>query len=798
MTKKHLVAIVCSFALLIGKSTFAQIQNNSSSNHGNKFEQLGTILPTPNEQRTASGAPGTKYWQQRVDYDIKCELDETNNKLTGSETITYFNNSPDVLTYFWMQLDENQHSTVNNANYQSGNNRIPMQTTDKMLDAIEERKADNGYGVNITKMTDALGKPLNYTINKTMMKVDLPTPLKPGQKFTFKVDWNYKLANRGDFMRFGGARGGYEHFAEDGNNNYTMTQWYPRLCRYSDDQGWQNHQFTGTGEFTLCFGNFKVQMTVPADHIVGATGECQNYAQTLSATQMARWAKAKTAKEPVQIVTLDEALKASQQKSNKAKKTWIYKADNVRDFAWTSSRRFVWDAMSTNVEGKNVMSMSYYAKEAYPIYSKFSTKAVAHTLKTYSKFSFPYPYPVAISVEGNQGMEYPMISFNPGRAEKDGSYTEGSKNAAIYVIIHEVGHTFFPMIVNSDERQWTWMDEGLNSYLQYLTQELWDDKFPSDEGPAYTITNYMKLPKDQLEPIMTNSENINNFGANAYAKVATGLNILRETIVGRELFDNAFREYARRWAFKSPTPADFFRTIEDATGEDLDWFWRGWFYGTEACDIAIDTVKHSVPDLNAVPMQQRDTVVMRSLAKPIVNDFEDISKVRNKQDKNIVFETDRDTTLRDFYWKYDREQAKYDTAKYPVTIKAQTEALDAEAKAKYGDKHLYEITFSNKGGLVMPIIIEWTYKDGTKEVERIPAQVWRKNEKSVIKTFLKNKEVASVKLDPMRETADIDESNNSYGDIKEPSKFKLFKQKQNVTPASGINPMQKAQEKKGF
>ncbi len=792
---KKILLLNC-LLLVLAAGSRAQIQNNASSNHGNKFEQLGTILPTPNEQRTASGAPGTKYWQQQVDYDIRCELDEANNKLTGSETITYSNNSPDVLTYFWMQLDENQHSTVNNADYQNSN-RMPQQTVDKVLDRFDERKSDNGYGVNITKMTDALGKPLKYTINKTMMKVDLPAPLKPGQKFVFKVEWNYKIANRGDFIRFGGARGGYERFAEDDNNNYTMTQWYPRLCRYSDDQGWQNHQFTGTGEFTLCFGNFKVQMTVPADHIVGGTGECQNYAQTLSPTQMARWQKAQTAKEPVQIVTLDEALTASKQKS-KAKKTWIYKADNVRDFAWTSSRRFVWDAMGVQVEGKKAMAMSYYAKEAYPIYSKFSTKAVAHTLKTYSKFSFPYPYPVAISVEGNQGMEYPMISFNPGRAEKDGTYTENNKNAAIFVIIHEVGHTFFPMIVNSDERQWTWMDEGLNSYLQYLTQELWDDKFPSDEGPAYTITNYMKLPKDQLEPIMTNSENINNFGANAYAKVATGLNILRETIVGRELFDNAFREYSRRWAFKSPTPADFFRTIEDATGEDLDWFWRGWFYGTDACDIAIDTVKHAVPDVTAMPAQRNDTVVYRSLAKPLVNEFEDLSKIRNKQDKNITFETDRDTTLRDFYWNYAREKVKYDTAKYPVTVKAQTESLDEEGKQKYGGKHLYEISFTNKGGLPMPIILEWTYKDGTKEIERISAQVWRKNEKNVIKTFMKDKEVASIKLDPYRETADIDESNNTYGDIKEPSKFKLFKQKQNVTPAPGINPMQKAQEKKGF
>ncbi|MBK9570744.1 MAG: M1 family metallopeptidase [Chitinophagaceae bacterium] len=793
--KKKIIIISFGFLIFCAKIQ-AQIQNNSGSDHANKFEQLGTVLPTPNEQRTASGAPGTKYWQQRVDYNIKCELDEAKNKLTGSEVITYFNNSPETLTYFWMQLDENQHSTVNNANYQN-QNVLPLQTSDKVLDRYEERKTDNGYGVKITRITDAAGKPIKYTINKTMMKVDLPVPLKPGQKFIFNVDWNYLLANRGDFIRFGGARGGYENFPSDNNNNYTMTQWYPRLCRYSDDQGWQNHQFTGTGEFTLCFGNFNVQMTVPADHIVGATGECQNYGQTLSSTQMARWQKAQTAKEPLQIVTLDEALTASKQKST-AKKTWIYKADNVRDFAWTSSRRFVWDAMPAVIEGKKAMAMSYYAKEAYPIYSKYSTKAVAHTIKTYSKFSIPYPYPVAISVEGNQGMEYPMISFNPGRALPDGSYSEGSKNAAIFVIIHEVGHTFFPMIVNSDERQWTCMDEGLNSYLQYLTQELWDNKFHSTGGVPANITDYMKLPKDQLDTIMTNSENIKNFGANAYDKVATGLNILRETIVGREAFDDAFREYSKRWAFKSPTPADFFRTLEDATGEDLDWFWRGWFYGTDACDISIDTVKYAVPDVTAVPLQTAETTNYVPLAKPNVNKFEDLSKIRNKTDKNIVFETDKDTSLRDFYWKYDRELEKYDTTKYPVVVKPQTEALDAEGREKYGSKHMYEITFSNKGGLTMPIILEWLYKDGSREIERIPAQVWRRNEKKLSKTFLKDKEVASIKLDPYKETADVDESNNTYGDIKSPSKFKVFKQKQNLTPAQGINPMQKAQEKKGF
>lgn len=787
--------VTCGLQMIAFGFLFAQnIQNNPGSNHGNKFEQLGTIMPTPNEYRTASGAPGPKYWQQRVDYDIKCELDETNLKLTGWETITYHNNSPDILTYLWLQLDENQHSSIKNANYQSSN-MMPRTATDRTIDAMLENRKDNGYGVNITKMVDATGKPLRYTINKTMMRVELPVPLKPGQKFVFKIDWNYKIIDRRDFFRFGGGRGGYEYFPEDGNHLFTMAQWYPRLCMYSDEQGWQNHQFTGRGEFTLSFGNFKVQMTVPADHVVGSTGECQNYQQNLSATQMARWKKAVTAKEPVEIVTLDEA-KAAEKKKSSAKKTWIFKADNVRDFAWTSSRKFVWDAMPAMVEGKKVMCMSFYAKEAYPIYSLVSTKAVAHTIKTYSKFSIPYPYPVAQSVEAANGMEYPMICFNPGRAEKDGSYSEGSKNSAILVIIHEVGHNFFPMIINSDERQWSWMDEGLNSFVQYLTQELWDNKFPSNWGPAWSIVDYMKLPKNQLEPIMTNSENIVQFTPNAYSKPATALNILRETIMGRELFDYAFREYGRRWAFKHPTPSDFFRTMEDASGEDLDWFWRGWFYGTDAVDISLDSVKYARPDLAAVP-SQRDTVIMRNLPKPAVNEFEDISKIRNREDKKIVFETDRDPSLRDFYWGYDRGLEKYDSTKHPVEFRAQTEALDEAGRQKYSDKHFYELSFSNKGGLVMPIIIEWTFKDGTKEIDRIPAQVWRHNENKVTKTFMKDKEVASVKLDPMKETADIDESNNTWGTIPPPSKFQLFKQKQ-ALQAPGINPMQKAKEKKGF
>ncbi len=792
------------FAVLTFCTTKAQdIKNNPGSNHGNRFEQLGTIIPTPNEYRTASGAPGPKYWQQRCDYDITCELDEPNRRLTGKETITYFNNSPDVLSYIWLQLDENEHSTTNNSGYQSSN-FMPKTISEADIQRFSGKMdKDKEYGFNITRVADVTGKLLPHTINKTMMRVELPTALKPGQQFIFRVDWNYNIIERTKY----GGRGGYENFAEDGNDLFTMSQWYPRLCVYSDNQGWQNHQFVGTGEFTLTFGNFKVAMTVPADHIIMSTGQGQNYAAVLSPKELQRWNAAQTAKEVVEIVTLDEAT-AKEKTIATAKKTWIFKADMVRDFAWGSSRKFIWDAMPTMVSGKKVMCMSAYGKEAYALYRKYSTKAVAHTIKTYSKFTIPYPYPTAQSIEAASGMEYPMICFNFGRCEKDdngnysanSTYSEGTKNGMLGVVIHEVGHNFFPMIINSDERQWSWMDEGLNSFVEYLTEELWDNKFPVGKGPAYKIVDYMKLPKDQLEPIMSNSENIIQFGPNAYSKPATGLNILRETIMGRELFDYSFREYARRWAFKHPTPADLFRTMEDASAEDLDWYWRGWFYGTEACDISLDTVKWA--NLNTDVSNKQVTpssagTVKIPVAKPQLNSFDDISKIRNRADKNIIFETDADETLRDFYWRYDRGLAKIDSTPFEITRPAM--AIDTFTEAQRyniaGSKNMYELTFSNKGGLVMPIIIEWTFKDGTKEVEKIGVNIWRKNENKVTKAFMKDKEVASIQIDPMRETADINTNNNSWPKFTEPSKFQLFKSRGGGNPrgagGGGVNPMQK-------
>ncbi len=776
--------------LIVLKINGQDIKNNPGSNHGNRFEQLGTILPTPNEARTASGAPGGKYWQQRCDYNIVCELDEPNRRLNGKETLTYYNNSPDVLDYLWLQLDENQHSSTNNAGYES-NSVMQKNITQNDINRLQNKK-DREYGDNILKVTTANGMALQYTINKTMMRVELPKPLLAGEKFIFNISWNYNISERTK----SGGRGGYEYFPEDGNDIYTMTQWFPRLCVYSDFQGWQNHQFAGSGEFALVFGNYSVTITVPSDHVVMATGEGQNYQQVLSPVQFSRWQKAQKAKDVIQIVQLDEAMTREKKKSTQLK-TWKFKAEMVRDFAWGSSRKFVWDAMPTFIAGKKVMCMSAYPKEAYNLYSKFSTKAVVHTIKTYSDFTIPYPYPVAQSIEAANGMEYPMICFNYGRCEKDGTYSEGTKNGMLGVIIHEVGHNFFPMIINSDERQWTWMDEGLNSFVEYLTEELWDNKFPVSKGPAYKIVDYMKLPKDQLEPIMTNSENIIQFGPNAYSKPATGLNILRETIMGRKNFDYAFKEYTKRWAFKHPTPADFFRTMEDASAEDLDWFWRGWFYGTDPCDIALDSVKWS--KLNVDNYETKNTeekTITQPIQKPLLNKYDDISKIRNREDKKIVFATDADTSLQDFYWKYDRGIAKMDTTPFTITIPANNmdEYSNEEKITIAGNKNMYELSFSNKGGLVMPIIIEWTYSDGTKTIDRIGVNIWRKNENKVTKVFLKDKEVASIKLDPYRETADIDEKNNQWPLTQEASKFQLFKTK-NSTPrgasSGGKNPMQK-------
>lgn len=755
---RTITALVCCFASLSAPALAQNLRNNPTSNHGNKFEQLGTILPDANSYRTASGAPGHEYWQQRANYEIEAELDEEAQLLRGSELITYTNHSPDVLDYLWLQLDENEHHPQSESNY-FNESRLGRRMSESDLERMLPARMLEGHGVQIFEVTDGKGVALPYTVNQTMMRVDLRAPLRPGKRAQLRIRWQYKIPDR---MKVGG-RGGYEQL-KDGNILFTITQWFPRLCVYSDYQGWNHKQFTGRGEFSLPFGDYKVRMNVPDDHVVVSTGTCSNYKHVLSGEQYGRWQKAQNASEPIEIVTREEALKKESNHST-GRKTWVFEAKNVRDFAWGSSRRFIWDAMSVDIAGKKVMAMSAYPKESYALYRKYSTKVVAHTLRVYSKHTIPYPYPVAISVEASNGMEYPMICFNYGRTLEDGTYSEQTKYGMIGVIIHEVGHNFFPMIINSDERNWSWMDEGLNTFVQFLAEQEFDNQYPSRRGPAHRIADYMRLPADQLEPIMTNSENIIQFGPNAYGKPATALNILRETVMGRALFDFAFRTYAHRWAFKHPSPADFFRTMEDASGVDLDWFWRAWFFDIEPVDISLDSVRvltptDSTPNGTVVlPPTDRNRERMGR-----ASEGKHISALRNKE-SGMKFLVDVDTSLRDFYYFYNDSLRKLDENEprlSPVRSTETNDSLIIQPQIDGRPVYAYELHLRNVGGCVMPVILRWEFEDGTSQEDRISAYVWRKNEHQIVKTFVHFKPVRSVLVDPHRETADIDTRNNLW------------------------------------
>jgi hypothetical protein len=758
-----------------------------------KFRQLDELLPTANQYRTASGAPGHAYWQQRADYTIRASLDEANRSITGSGQITYHNNSPDTLHYLWLQLDQNIYKADSDA-------RMTMTAPSReawgrargeedgmkfegLRGILAGREFDGGFKIAAVK--GAGGAPLQYTVNRTMMRVELAQPLKPGEKFTFSIDWSYKINEQ----KVLGGRSGYEHFAEDKNDLFEIAQWFPRMAAYYDVYGWQHKQFLGSGEFTLEFGDYDVQITVPSDHIVASTGELQNPNDVLSSAQRDRLAKARTSKTPVVIVTQAEAEEAEKHQA-KGTKTWHFKAKNVRDFAWASSRKFIWDAQGYKKDGSNLMAMSYYPKEGNPLWEKYSTAAIIHTIEQYNKFSFDYPYPTAISVNGPVGgMEYPMISFNGPRPVKDKktgeiTYTKRAKYGLIGVVIHEVGHNYFPMIVNSDERQWTWMDEGLNTFVQSLAQEAWEENYPAGRGDPRFIVDYMRS-KNQV-PIMTNSESLLQFGNNAYAKPAAALNILRETVLGRELFDYAFREYARRWKFKRPTPADFFRTMEDASGTDLDWFWRGWFYTTDAVDVSIDGITEY-----GVSTKNPET---EKAWKKAQHDAEPVSMI-DQHNKGMVRKVDQHPELKDFYNEHDDYTVtNADRNKYAEST-GDLEQWEKDLLAQ--GKHLYLVDFSNLGGLVTPLILEIELKSGKKYIERIPAEVWRYSPKKITKVIVTDEPLVSLVQDPYWETADIDQSNNAWPRKVSQSRLELFKSRQPDNMMKDFNtPLKKKDEEK--
>lgn len=745
---------------VLAQSAFANPIEQTKGAFIDKFRQLeGEDWPTPTDYRNASGAPGYRYWQQKVDYDVKARLDEAKRLVTGSQTIRYRNNSPDALPYLWLLLDQNDYKR---------NSIAEMTNTvagDKIsLDEVRRAKRMQEWegGFTISAIRDASGKALPFTVVDSLLRIDLEQSVAGnGGETSVFIEWSFPMGE----ANVVGGRSGYECFTqpgEDGNCIFEGAQWFPRLAVYSDYEGWHNKAFLGSGEFTLEFGDYKVALTVPADHVVAASGVLQNPETVLTAAQRQRLEQARSAQSPVYVVTPEEAVAAERGKAS-GEKTWVFAAENVRDFGWASSRKFAWDALGVKqdfAEQPLVMAMSFFPKEARPLWDAYSTKSIAHTLDVYGKFAFPYPYPVAQSVNGPVGgMEYPMITFNGPRPVKDKktgnlTYTERAKYGLIGVVIHEIGHNWFPMIVNSDERQWTWMDEGLNTFLQFQAEKLWDKDFPARRGEPKDIAEYM-LSQNQM-PLMTQSDSILQFGANGYGKPATALTILRETVLGRELFDRAFREYAVRWRFKHPTPYDFFRTMEESSGVDLDWFWRGWFYSTDHVDIALDKVVRARldgGDADAEAMERK----RRREAEP-----KSLTVMRNTA-KTV---TERDPATRDFYDRIDPLDAT--AAERRKAAEALKDLTAEERAARAVKDNFYRFSFSNRGGLVMPVILKMDFADGSSETARIPAEIWRTNAKAVTWQFVSAKTLVKAELDPMWETADADRSNNVYAGQIEP------------------------------
>jgi len=666
--------IVLALAALVPGALGAQhwLHDDSSRTNRSMFRPLD--WPDPTSLRNAAGSPGPSYWQQQVDYRIDARLDTVEHKIYGSEHITYTNNSPDRLRYLWVQLDQNVRSIEHSRSYKT-QGALPEQLSARARRFLGRAPFDGGNNVTRVQVVDA-GQlaDTRYIINGSEMRVDLLQPLESGGVVEFEIDWDYRIPDNG--------RGAKERV--DDGWLYEMAQWFPRLSVYDDVNGWQTDQFLGSGEFYLEFGNYDVNLTVPWDHIVQSRGVLQNPDEVLTQTQLDRLTQAMTSETPRFIIRPDEVMDPATRPIQSGMLTWRFVADDVRDFAWVSSKTYVWDAAGYRYASDNrlIEAHSLYPRVAMPLWDSLSTHAVIQTLETYGRMAFEYPYPKAANVHGPVGgMEYPMIAFCGARPRPDGSYQDAIARGLVSVTIHEVGHNWFPMIVGSDERKWTWMDEGLNTFLQYYGEQDFDANFPSRSGPAPYIVDYMRDP-DQV-PIMTHSDLIHRgFGPNGYSKPATGLVMLREEILGPELFDAAFQEYSQKWMFKKPQPADFYRSMEDGSGELLNWFWRGWFYTTHFNDQAL-------------------------------------TSVTTQGAEELIGDTGR-------------------------------------------GQQYYRMQVDNEGGLIMPLYLGITYDDGSTEMVKLPADIWRNNELTFTYGFFTDKTVVQVVVDPDQVFADVNRDNNSW------------------------------------
>ncbi len=739
------------------------------------FAQIDSLLPAPSEARLPSGAPGPAYWQQKVSYKLDLTIDEDARMLRGKEHVAYQNNSPHTLTYLWLALESNQAAPFSDgalAKTWKDNGEV---TVDDFRRVLMAREFDGS--TKILALKDAAGNDLAHTLNKGMLKVDLPKPLPAGGTFEFDLAWEYLINN----TKLIPVRSGYE-VLDDGTCIFGMAYCYPRLCAYTDYGGWRLKQPIRYGEFTLEFGDFEASITVPADHIVGATGALLNPGEVLTAERQSRLKEADSAKTPVVIVSKDEA-DAARKKPAKESRTWKFAATNVRDFAFATSRAFVWDAWGVKIDGRTVRCQSLYPREGMPLWDKYATQAVAHAVEVYSDVTgIPYPWPHATAVLGahpSGGMEYPMISFNSPRPEKDGSYTERTKWSVIRVIIHETGHNWFPMIVNSDERHWMWLDEGFNSFVQGFAERSWkEDPKITTAQPRFAV-EYLLSPAHQ--PLMTLPDSLQNVSQNAYFKTSVGLTMLRETILGRPLFDAAFKEYCRRWAFKRAEPADFFRTMEDASGMDLDWFWRGWFFSTSTSDVEVVSVARRALH-GGDPAKAGERNKAREAKQP--------SSITHERDlaAGVPRRIEKFPGLKDFYDDFDPHAP---TDKQTDDFQKFLQRLTPEEKAALQfDQPVYEVKLKNHGQLPMPLILKLEFDDQSSDIRRYPAEIWRLANGELSVLVVAPRPIVAVTADPYNETADTNFTNNRFPRQIDQTDLRLTKPPEKID-----NPLRDALEK---
>lgn len=695
------------------------------------FSPLGSLVDPPSATRGADGRPTSTYWQQHIAYDIDATLDVERRVINAQAELRYTNNAPQALDAIWFEISP-EATTKDAIAHRSATINVDSASV-RDLRGLREQE-ERGGGLVVSSVADSEDRPLAFEARGTQLRVALPRPLASGQTVRIKLAWRVALV---DLDRKGG-RTGYM-LLSSGDPIFHIAQWYPQPVAFTDYGGWRNVPFVDHGEFAPELGDYNVSLTLPAGQLVAATGVLTNEADVLTGVERTRLARLRQGK-VTEIVTAAEA--ATKRRSSETR-TWRFAARNVRDFALAASLRYRWDATLAGTSA--VRAMTFYPSEASALWRPLALPAIGHALDVYGRMTFDYPYPVVQAAFGpNDGMEHTMLAFSRYPPDgPNGTYSRERKRDFLWVLTHEVGHNWFPLIVNSDERAWTWMDEGLTSYLETLATLEWSGDYTT--RPNLPAMLGAEREATGRQPPMTPANAVVDLFPTQYHRPAAALQVLRELVLGRETFDRAFRAYARAWMFKRPTPGDFFRTINQESGADLDWFWRAWFFSTDHVDLSLERV--AALRLVAVPA---DAIPAPADATPPAN----LTVLRNAAEGRRLM-VEQVPRLADAYDRIPERTLAGATPSAHAVVDVQR-TLDALGQGGV----FYELDIRNRGGVVSPVPIRIDYRDGTSERYVVPVELWFGDTKRAQHILWRAKSIRSVTLDPDAATGDVDRGNN--------------------------------------